>query len=583
MFKLKVAVSGFLMAFVCAGFLLLIGCGSGQQQADRAASDAIAKADQDRAKAQGLEDLDRIQKSFDELANNRDLSAQMQILVRARQSQLRLERVMMMIAELRSKELLISRDINDIESLALQVAGTQASVDTLKSYDSSSQVQQMQAMQDQIAGSVDRLTWMMSNPTASNSNGSVTSPTLFAVKQEIERLSAEIQQNNADTDAAHKLGAAKGVDAETYLRKAEGETGDQQVSDTAAAANARRDAAIADTQAAALAVKLTRLKADLDRATEQRTALQAAIKTLDDQISAQQTRWQTISQQVEAQKQAERDLIVAGAGAGNVTIDTLAQDLAKAMLSAAGLRDEINTELNSVIPHLNTVIVQCNQLRGQWMAAIREKQDDPDAVIWQQAQETLHPMYFNLEMASALEARASVAAAKTRIDLEIDRMFNGFPVSPADAARYLKSVDIAPTNKPIQVPGITALLAKEKTGVDMPKSFDDLAKPDPDQLKQSEDDVNKAFGEAVDAYGDQRYGATDSGPAAERRRNLALMGAVDTNRQWAQFAMLIGDSSGAHDHQRAADDAQSQINASTSLAGGALPTGVAPRTPAGAP
>jgi archaellum component FlaC len=578
MFKLKAAVSGILAALVCAGFLSLVGCGSSEQQADRAAREAIAKADQDRAEARGLDDLDRIQKSFDALADNRDLSTQMQILVRARQSQLRLERVMMMMAELRSQELLISRYINDIESLAMQVAGAQASVDTLKSYDPFSQVEKLKATQAQIAGSADQLTWIMPSPTASNRNGSVTSPTLFAVRQEIDTLHAEIQQNQADTDAAHKLGAAKGEEAERYLRKAEGETGDQQVSDTAAAANARRDASIADSQAATLAVKLARLKADLDGATEQRTDLEGALKTLDDQINAQQTRWQTISQQIEAQKQAVQELIVGGAGAGNVTIDTLAQDLAKAMLNAAGLRDTINHQLNSVIPHLNNVIVQCNQLRGQWMADIREKQDDPDAIIWQQAQETLHPMYFNLEMASALEARASVAAAKTRIDLEIDRMFDGFPVSPAEAARYFKNLDIAATNKPIVVPGITALLAKEKTGVEMPKSFQDLARPDPDQLKQSEDDVNKAFEEALDAYSDQRYGATDRGPAADQRRILALRGAVDANRQWAQFATLIGDSSGAHDHQRAADDAQSQIDASTSLA-----AGVTPRTPAGAP
>ena len=578
MLKLKAAVSGFLAALVCAGFLSLIGCGNGEQQADHAARDAIAKADQDRAEARGLDDLNRIQTSYDNLANNHDLSTEMQILVRARQSQLRLERVMMMMAELRSQELLISRYINDIESLAMQVAGAQASVDTLKSYDPFSQVEKLKATQAQIAGSADQLTWIMPSPTASNRNGSVTSPTLFAVRQEIDTLHAEIQQNQADTDAAHKLGAAKGEEAERYLRKAEGETGDQQVSDTAAAANARRDASIADSQAATLAVKLARLKADLDGATEQRTDLEGALKTLDDQINAQQTRWQTISQQIEAQKQAVQELIVGGAGAGNVTIDTLAQDLAKAMLNAAGLRDTINHQLNSVIPHLNNVIVQCNQLRGQWMADIREKQDDPDTIIWQQAQETLHPMYFNLEMASALEARASVAAAKTRIDLQIERMFDGFPVSPADAARYFKSLDITAANAAIQVPGITALLAKEKTGVDMPKSFGDLARPDPDQLKQSEDDVNKAFGEALDAYGETRYGATDSGPAAERRRNLALMGVVGANRQWAQFATLIGDSSGAHDHQRAADDAQSQINASTALAGG-----IAPRTPAGAP
>ncbi|MGA2442553.1 MAG: hypothetical protein ABSH08_16490 [Tepidisphaeraceae bacterium] len=587
MFKLKAAISGLMMGLVCAGFLSLIACGNSEQQADRAARDAIAQADQDRAEAQGqpnrteaqrLDDLKKIQSTFDNLANNRDLSTQMQILVRARQSQLRLERVMMMIAELRSEELVISRNVNDIESLAMQIASSQASVDTLKSYDSSAQVQTLRAMQAQIAGSADQLTWMMPNPSASDRNGSVTSPTLFAVTQEIETLNGDIQKNQADAEAAHKLSAAKSGEAETYLRRAEGELGDQQVNDTTAAANARRDAAIADSQVATLAVKLARLKADLDGATEKRTALEAAIKTLDDQINAQQTRWETISQQIQAQKKAEQDLIVASADGGNQTIDGLAQDLAKAMLDAAGLRDKVNSELNSVIPHLNNVIVQCNQLRGQWMADIREKQDDPDTIIWQQAEETLHPMYFNLEMASALEARASVAAAKTRIDLQIDRMFDGFPVSPADAARYFKNLDIAATSRAIQVPGITTLLAKEKTGVGMPGSFNDLAKPDPDQLKQSEDDVNKAFGETVDAYSDQRYGATDLGPAADQRRILALMGVVEANHQWAQFATLIGDSSGAHDHQRAADEAQSTIDSSTALAAGA-----APRAPVGAP
>jgi len=584
MFELKAAVSGFMTVLVCAGVLSLIGCESSEQQADRAAREAIAKADQEHAAARGLDDLNRIQASFDNLANDRHLSTQMQILVSARRSQLRLERVMMMIAELRSRELLISRNMNDIELLAMQIASLQASVDTLKAYDSSSQVEKLTAMQDQIAGSAGRLTWMMPNPTASDRNASVTSPTLFAVKREIETLNGEIQKNLADTEAAHQLGAKRSADAETFLRRAEGELGDQQVGDTTAAASARRDAAIADSRAATLAVQLVRLKAELDAATEQRTALESAVKTLDDQINAQQARWQTVSQQIQAQKKAEQDLIVTGAGAGNVTIDALARELAKAMLDAAALRNTINIhELNSVIPHLNSVIVQCNQLRGQWMADVRERQDDPDAVIWQQAQETLHPMYFNLEMATALEARASVAAAKTRIDLAIERMFDGFPVSPAEAARYFKSLHIEPpADKAIQVPGITALLAKEKTGVAMPGSFDDLARPDPDQLKQSEDDVNKDFQEAVDAYSDTRYGATDSGPAAEQRRTLALMGVVEANRQWAQFATLIGDSSGAHDHQRAADDAQSQIDASTALAAGASPAGIAPRGPMGA-
>jgi len=61
---------------------------------------------------------------------------------------------------------------------------------------------------------------------------------------------------------------------------------------------------------------------------------------------------------------------------------------------------------------------------------VREEASDPDAVIWAQTEETLHPMYYSLQQAAATETAASVAAARTRIDLLIARLFSGYEFAP---------------------------------------------------------------------------------------------------------------------------------------------------------
>ena len=391
------------LALVCAGMLSLAGCGSGQAQADRNAADALQKADQERAQAQNLEDLAPIQKSYDDLANNRDLSKQMQIVIRGRQAQLRQECISMMVADLRAEELIIGRDIEDIRQLAMQVAGAQSSVNALKAYDPANQIEKLKTQAAQIEGSADQLTWTLANPTAADANGSVTLPTLFAAGHEVQSLQARIEKDQADIQAAHKLSAAKGDEAEMYLRRAEGESGDQQVDDTTRAANDRRDAALADTRAAALANELQRMQTNLARATDQETALAAALKSVNDQIQSDQTRWTNIGDQIHAQQKVEQSLI--GDPSTPATIAGLAKDLAARLQDAAGQREKVNNELNTVIEQLRVTVVQCQQLRNGWVTSVQQNQDDADTPIWKQAEETLHPMNFGLQVAGALETR----------------------------------------------------------------------------------------------------------------------------------------------------------------------------------
>ncbi len=483
----------------------------------------------------------------------------MRVLVRSRQAQLRLERITMMVADLREEELATMQTIGGIEQLSTQIAAAQESVDSLKSYDPGSAVEKIKSQQAEIQGSADKLTWMMPNPTADNPAAKVALPTLFALSQKIAALTAEIQQNQADTDAARKLSSAKGDEAETFLRKAEGESGEQQVNDSTKAAEDRRDAALADSKADDMKIELARMQASLDQAQGQKDSLDQSIKTLDGQIQSVQTRWTSINDQIQGQQKVQQVLIGAAAEeTGPVTMWRLSQQLASRLQAAAAVREKIDNDLNAVIPQLQDAITQCGQLRTEWMTDLREKQDDPDAVIWRQAEETLHPAYFNLQLASALQTKASVAAAKTRIDLLIARMFDGYTVNPTDAASHFKNLVVSAT-KPIKIAGLTTLLDPQKTGTPVPQPFGDIVKADPDQLKQQQDDVDKAYDAAVQRF-DPQSGAIDSGPSADGRRNLALTGQAQANRAWAQFADAMGDSEGAANHIKAAQEAESQID-----------------------
>ncbi len=52
---------------------------------------------------------------------------------------------------------------------------------------------------------------------------------------------------------------------------------------------------------------------------------------------------------------------------------------------------------------------------------------------------------------------------------------------------------------------------------------------------------------------------------------MALLGTAQLNRQWAEYASFIGDASGAAEHEHAAEDAQTQIDPTFSLAATVLP------------
>jgi hypothetical protein len=126
-------------------------------------------------------------------------------------------------------------------------------------------------------------------------------------------------------------------------------------------------------------------------------------------------------------------------------------------------------------------------------------------------------------------------------------------------------MDGSPTQATVKIPGLTELLRRDRTGVDVPKSLDDIAKTDQDQLKQSEDEVNADFQKTLAAY-DKRFGGTDSREDMQARLKIAMIGRSVANREWAQFAAMVGDTDAQKEHLRDADLDDSQVDPSASSA-----------------
>jgi predicted nucleic acid-binding Zn-ribbon protein len=550
------------LAVSLASLSFLTACEDAQRRADRDVQSQVDVADQAGAKATTLDDLDDVQRSLDSLASQPGLSTEMQIIVRGRQAQLRYQRILLMMSDLGNQEQAASRSIDDINQLAAQVASCEASMDAVKSYDPSFQSETLKGQEAQLQGAADKLTWTAAvpgtTPGAAAPDASADSPTLFAINAEIDSLTGKIADVNQKIDAAKKESGAQRDQAENLTRASEGKTGNDQLNAMTAASEAQRKSELADASVFALQNTMTNLQADLARAQDQKTAMTDAVGSFDAQIQALQTRWANLQQQNQAQQDLIKRLIGDPSDKSVASISQRAGDLSSQLKSIGDLRDKVNTELTSVITQFGQAASLASQLRTDTMTEIGDHPNDPDVIIWKQKQETLHPGNYSLQEAAAKAALASVAANKTHLDLAIARMFDGYTVSSEQAAAKLRALNLPP-GKEIKIAGLSDLLDRSKTGVDIPAAFADLGKISREDLKLEIADVKKDFDDALQSY-EERFGATDSGPSAAERKNVSLTGSAAAHQEYAHFLYEVGDAPAAREQSNAANDDLAQVD-----------------------
>ncbi|MGA3065774.1 MAG: hypothetical protein ABSF29_02890 [Tepidisphaeraceae bacterium] len=558
------------LAAVCIAAGLLVGCDTQQRKADQAAADKMKAVESARLAAADIDQLQSVEQQYDELAGNvGDLSPRMHALIRGRQAEVRFEVATLMLADLRSEELGIIRTIDEIQNLAVQIAGSQASVASLQAYDPTSEINDLHAKEAAIQGAA-----------GDTSTGSTA--TLAGVNSAIDKLNDQITQNQAQTQSLQQSRDQALSQAEDLTRKSEAETGDQQLQDTIQSSQLRRDAGETDAHIDTLKSQLAMMQTDLNTLNGQKSGLESSVTALDTQIAALQAGWATMQQQMDAQRQLQQQIIGSDSSAAaqvtppappadgstdtsaapvpvtdnsSVTIASLAARLTSMLTDASTKRDALNQELDNAISQFGEAEVVAEQMRSQLLPQIEGLTPTPDAPIWKETMGTLHPMYFNLQKAAAMQDEASVAASNAVIQVLLGRLFDGY--------------DVTANGRSIHIAGLTAILSKDQTGIDPPNSVATLQRSTPDAIKQLESDVDDKFKSALDAY-DQRYGA-DSGQSASDQNNLALIGRVYTNRKWAQYSTLIGDADAASQHLRDADSDDSQVDPAFRTAGQSAP------------
>jgi hypothetical protein len=537
-------------AIFCALGLAAGGCDTQQRMADHAAEAQMQKVEIARQQAATLDQLQDVERQYDSLASQIvTLSPRMHILIRGNQASVRYEVAMLQLAQLRSEEQAITRTIDEIENLAVQVAAAQTSVTGLQAYDPSQQIDAIRAKETAIQGSA-------------GDNTSGTNSSLASVSAQIDKLNDQINQATAQKQTLQQQRTDSLNQADTLTRKAEGETADQALQDTVSASDQRRIAGETDANINALTVQIGRLQTDLASAQAQKTALEAAVASLDSQIQTIQTGWTSIQQQIDAQKALQQQIIGTDAAAQDtsdpnqtVTIALLASRLNSMLTDAGTLRDDLTARLEQVVSQFGDAASAAGSLRGQLLPETEGLKPTPDAIIYRDMLATLNPTFFNLQKAAAMQDQASVAASNVAIQFLQARMFNGYQVISG--------------SQTVNVAGLSALLDHDKTGIDVPQAIANLPHPDPDTLKQLQQDVNDKFTNALDQY--NVHSGVDSGQLARDETNLALMGRVVTNHKWAQYATLIGDNDGASQHLRDADSDDSQIDPAYRTAGQPAP------------
>jgi hypothetical protein len=528
---------------LCATSCLLCGCENSERQNDQAVAKKVEAVEKLRLEATTAQALDAIQSQYDTLAATQGLSPEMKAIIRGRQAQLRMELTMMRLSDLRGKELAIMRLINDLQQLGVQVAGTQMRIDALNKFDPAAQIQTLTAQQAQIRGSADQPTWKVAGGTG------VDIPTLASLDSQISQINADIEKNKADSANLSKTSHDDMDQADQLSRQSEAESGDRQLQDTTKSTDMRRDAEIADAHRDTLAANMVHLQQSLSVAQAQKAALDQAASAFDTQITALNNGWTQIQQQIEAQRAQEHGLIGGEENATStepavaVNITAKLKALASRLQEAEALRETVNTQLSSVIQQFGDASTQAAKLRQDLIARSQLVPNDADAQIWDELKLTLHPAYFNLQMADAMETRASVAAAKTSIDIMLNQMLAGAQNSP----------------------GLVELLKSARSGVDMSKALAQIPTVSAEQLDQDKAAVNTDFQDALTAY-DKTFGGTDSRDEAQSRSNLKFIGRSVTNREWAQFSATIGDTQAQEQHARDAQLDDSQVTPSQASA-----------------
>jgi hypothetical protein len=529
------ALSGAAVLLFAVG---LAGCDNDERQADRQVQRDLAEARQILAEGG---DVDTAQRKLEDAAGNEAASASVRAAADAALAQRELELAHDLTGRINRLELDLSRIVWEIKQLAYQVHSSGSSVAGYQKFDPKPDRDAIAAKVVEAQGGPGKLTW--------SPDGNTQVPTLSAIKQEISRIEGEISQRQDQVKNLHEQRSRLLDSAEQASSQAEQLKGERAVEVFKRSSDLRKQSGDVAVQIDKLEAEIVRFQRALAISQGQQVAVNELIAQLQDQGSTLDAGWKEIEKQIQRQQQLSRQILGESAGGGSAagaepqpaapaapaveeaaaTDHTLAsagkpialkaEQLNTIVAELRKLRAQVLEHADKASKHFNDAYTHADALRSDLESKTRDPANAgrPEITAWKALQQTMEPMQFALQNASAQRMIGALWASEA-----------------ASLARRISMHEVVTEAVKAQ-PGLSmppALTSAGGGGVgdrDLPALLKNALQQADDAYKESE----KLLADVIESQ------------ASEQLKDAARIGRVLTLHGWALVARQNGDEATA--------------------------------------
>lgn len=489
---------------------MFAGCDNAQNEADKRVISQLQDARRS-ASTGNPTDFEYARKQLDLAAGDGSVSDGLRAEARAAVGRAEMRTAESYIRQIERLELESARLVSEIAALTEQIRGTSTTVSGYRQFDPKPT---LDAIAEKIAtaeGGADKPAWI--------SNGTVSIPSLAAVKQELARLDGQVSQKQSEVAALTGQRTTLLDQAEKAIADAEQLKGSQSVEAFKKGSELRKQAGDLAVQIEKAQADTTRLKAAIATAQLQQSAATDTITQLKDQSATLQKSWTDMDGRAAAQRKLAGEILgssgTAFPGAGDAPKATAGGNIAQKAIELARLTTESRKLRESAQASLTNAaksFAEADRAAGSAVKALKDLSVNhpthPQKAAWDQMQKVIDPMQYRLEQAGAQRAIGALANS--------------------DAAGIASRISLA--NSLQQALGGTEL--------SVPTGIVDTSSSE--AYKSALGMADLAFKEA-----DALLEGINEGLALESIKNDALIGRALTNYGWAQVARQLNDKASA--------------------------------------
>lgn len=441
------------LVFTAAGAVALVGCDSGERQADKRVQENLRSATEITLSGEsGAADASR--KLLETAVTETEASPAMKAIANASLGHASLESALSTIDKIDRAELDLARLGWEITQLAQQVRTGGSAVLGYRKFDPKAARDAIAAKIAEAQGGPGKAAWF--------THDSATIPTLSAVTQDISRIEGELAQLQEQvktlTDQRNKLLE----DAQNAAAQADQLKGEQAVEVFKKSSQLRRDAGQVAIELDKLQVNIDRQKGALAIAQGQRTIINEVISGLQEQSASLEAAWKQIDAQVARQEQLAAQVLGSASAAAptaenpstiGASIAEKAAALGKLAEEIAAMRETAREGLSNADKYFSDAYRAADSLRGQLKTDIDEpkNQGRPEIAAWKDMLAAVDPMQYKLQQAAVQRSLGALYAAEAA------------SLSRRVAVQQTVAAAVEPLGKPVPPPIASGDLAKSRT------------------------------------------------------------------------------------------------------------------------